>query len=81
MALANYALRYICQNAECLCLIEVLQSPASEAANFHCRCGSVMKQVYVAPEVKKVSLKDARATGDENLFKKCTAPRKSEREA
>jgi hypothetical protein len=78
MTLANYALRYICQNAGCLCLIEVLESPSSEAANVHCRCGSVMKQVYVAPEVKKVSLKDIRATGDEKLFKKCTAPKKSE---
>lgn len=44
--------RFVCQNAECGCEMEVVKAPSeSVAANPRCGCGSVMKKPYVKPSV------------------------------
>jgi hypothetical protein len=44
--------RFICQNAECGCEMEVIKAPTEGvAANPRCGCGSVMKKPYVKPPV------------------------------
>jgi hypothetical protein len=44
--------RFVCQNPECGCEIEVTKAPRSDAAsNPWCSCGAEMKKPYVKPSV------------------------------
>jgi len=56
--------RFVCQNPECGCEMEVVKAPTkSVAANPRCGCGSVMKKPYVKPSVVTTSKLKAKTSG------------------
>jgi hypothetical protein len=44
--------RFVCQNSECGCELEVIKAPiADSASNPRCACGVEMKKPYIKPSV------------------------------
>jgi len=55
--------RFVCQNPECSCEIEVTKAFRSDAAsNPWCACGAEMKKPYVKPSVISLPLAKAKTS-------------------